>query len=108
MSDAKIPLVDVRFALAIQRKQIDAAIARVIDSGVFIGGPEVEAFEAELAQTLGASHAIGVSSGTDALLVTLMALGIKPGDEVITSSISFFATAGAIARLGARPVFADV
>jgi dTDP-4-amino-4,6-dideoxygalactose transaminase len=109
MSDVTpIPLVDVRFALAIQRKQIDAAIARVIDSGVFIGGPEVEAFESELADAIGTRQAIGVSSGTDALLVTLMALELKAGDEVITSPLSFFATAGAIARTGARPVFADV
>src|SRR5689334_10326992 len=108
MTDQSIPLVDVRHAFAIQRKQIDAAIARVIDSGVFIGGPEVEAFETELADAIGARHAIGVSSGTDALLVALMALELKPGDEVITSPLSFFATAGAIARTGARPVFADI
>jgi len=108
MTDKSIPLVDVRHGLAIQRKQIDAAIARVIDSGVFIGGPEVEAFESELADAVGARHAIGVSSGTDALLVALMSLELKPGDEVITSPLSFFATAGAIARTGARPVFADI
>jgi dTDP-4-amino-4,6-dideoxygalactose transaminase len=108
MSDEPIPLVDVRAELAPQRALIDAAIARVIDSGVFIGGPEVEAFEVELAEFAGVSTAVGVSSGTDALVATLMALGIGRGDDVITTPLSFFATAGAIARLGARPVFADV
>jgi dTDP-4-amino-4,6-dideoxygalactose transaminase len=103
-----IPLVDIRFELEAARPEIEAAIARVLDTGVFIGGPEVEAFEDELAVFAGVRTAIGTSSGTDALLVSLMAMGIAPGDEVITTPLSFFAAAGAIARLGARPVFADV
>jgi dTDP-4-amino-4,6-dideoxygalactose transaminase len=107
MSDT-IPFVDVRAELAPQRAAIDAAIARVLDSGVFIGGPEVEAFEAELAGYTQVGEVIGVSSGTDALLATLMALDIGPGDEVITTPFSFFATGAVIARLGARVVFADV
>lgn len=94
--------------LAPMRAEIDAAIARVLDSGAFIGGPEVTSFERELAGAMNAGHAIGTSSGTDALHVLGMALGIQPGDDVVTTPFTFFATAGAFARLGARIVFADI
>jgi dTDP-4-amino-4,6-dideoxygalactose transaminase len=102
------PFFDMAAELAPLRSEIDAAIARVLDSGVFIGGPEVTAFEAELAAAIGARHAMGTSSGTDALLAIVMALGIGPGDEVVTTPFTFFATAGCIARVGARVVFADI
>jgi len=94
--------------LALVRADVDAAIARVLDSGVFIGGPEVKSFEQALAQAANVSHAVGVSSGTDALLATLMALGVGPGSEVVTTAFTFFATAGAATRLGARVVFAEI
>src|SRR4051812_24861733 len=104
----RVPLLDLPKHHAPLRAEIDAAIARVIDSGRFILGPEVEGLEAELASLCGARFAVGVSSGTDALLASLLALGIGPGDEVVTTAFSFFATAEVITRLGATPIFADV
>jgi dTDP-4-amino-4,6-dideoxygalactose transaminase len=104
----KVPLLDLVPQYAAIRDDVQAAIARVCASQQFILGPEVESFEREIAQAIGVRHAIGVSSGTDALLASLMALGIGPGDEVVTPTFSFFATAGSVARLGATPVFVDV
>ena len=104
----RVPFFDMAAELAAVRAEVDAAIARVLDGGTFIGGPEVIAFERELAAHVRVTHAIGVSSGTDALLATFMAMGIGPGDEVVTTPFTFFATAGSAARLGARVVFADI
>jgi len=103
-----VPFFDMKAELAAVRADVDAAIARVLDSGAFIGGPEVTEFERDLAAYTGATHALGVSSGTDALHVLAMALEIRPGDEIVTTPFTFFATAGAFARMGARIVFADV
>jgi len=102
------PILDLAAQLAGYRDEALAAITRVVDSQQLILGPEVDALEAELAAAVGARGAVGLSSGTDALLVALMALDVGPGDEVIVPAMSFFATAGAVSRLGATPVFVDI
>jgi len=103
-----IPLVDVKAQYAPLIPELKEAFSRALDSGRFIFGPEVEAFEREAAEYLGVDHTIGVANGTDAIVLALDALGIGQGDEVICPAFTFFATAEAIARRGARPVFADI
>ncbi len=104
----KVPFLDLKAHHEPLRAQIDAAIAEVIDSNAFAGGPFVAKFEEEFAAYCGARFAIGVGSGTDALWLTLLALGVGPGDEVITVPNTFMATAEAISYCGARPVFVDI
>jgi dTDP-4-amino-4,6-dideoxygalactose transaminase len=104
----KIPMLDVAAQHAPVEDALREAFERVMKHGQFILGPEVDAFEKAIAAYVGTPNAIGVSSGTDALLVALMALDVGPGDEVITTPFSFFATGGCISRLGAKPVFVDV
>src|ERR687894_1087647 len=103
-----VPLFDTKTPLAPLRAEIDAKIAEVVDRGAFILGPEVTAFEQEFAAYLGASHAIGVANGTDAITLALRALGVGAGDDVVVPSFTFYASAEAIVNAGARPVFCDV
>ncbi|MCK5124883.1 MAG: DegT/DnrJ/EryC1/StrS family aminotransferase [candidate division Zixibacteria bacterium] len=103
-----VPLLDIKRQHAPIREEIDAAVAKVLDHGLFILGPEVKQLEEEIAKLCGVKHAIGVASGTDALMLALHACGVGPGDEVITSAFSFFASASVISRLGAKPVFVDI
>lgn len=104
----KVPLLDLKRQYQTIKLELDSAIMNVLAHTQFILGPEVKQFEEKAAAFCGVKHAIGVASGTDALLLALRACGVGPGDEVITSTFSFFSSAGVISRLGATPVFADI
>jgi dTDP-4-amino-4,6-dideoxygalactose transaminase len=103
-----VPLFDTATPLAPLRAAIDARIAEVLDRGAFILGPEVRGFEEEFATYLGVRHVVGVANGTDAITIALRSLGVRPGDDVIVPSFTFYATAEAVVTAGARPVFCDV
>ena len=103
----KVPLLDLKAQYKTIKPEIDAALIRMAESQSLILGPEVELFEKNISEYLDCKYAIGVSSGTDALLIALMAIDLKPGDEVIIPTYSFFATAGVVSRLNAKPVFID-
>jgi dTDP-4-amino-4,6-dideoxygalactose transaminase len=104
----RVPILDLAPELAEVGPELEAAFRRVLASGHFILGPEVEAFEREVAAYLGVKHAVGVNSGTDALVIALRALGIGAGDEVVTSPFTFFATPESVSAVGATPVFVDI
>ncbi|HGE72424.1 TPA: transcriptional regulator, partial [Candidatus Poribacteria bacterium] len=103
-----IPLVDLKAQYETIKDEINEAIKDVLDSQIFILGPKVKELEDKIAQYIGVKFGIGVSSGSDALLLALMAIDVGQGDEVITTPFTFFATAGSVSRLGAKPVFVDI
>ena len=103
-----VPLLDLKPQYQAIKQEIDEAVARVIASQIFILGPEVEAFEKEIAEYCSVKHAIGCTSGSDAIVLALMAIGGKPGEEVLCPSYTFFATGGAVARIGMKPVWVDI
>ncbi len=103
-----IPLLDLKAQYLSIKDEIDQAVLGVLDSGRFIFGPEMKTFEKEIAEYCGTRHALGVGNGTDALELALQACNIGPGDEVITSPFTFFASAETIAKAGATPVFVDI
>ncbi|MDD5225387.1 MAG: DegT/DnrJ/EryC1/StrS family aminotransferase, partial [bacterium] len=104
----KIPFLDLKAQFNTIQGDIQSALNRVLDSQSFILGPEVDQFEKQVASYLGVPHAVGMASGSDALYLSLVALGVGPGDGVITTPFTFFATGGSIVRTGARPFFADI
>lgn len=103
-----VPLLDLKAQYATIREDVDAAVRSVMESARFIGGPEISGLEQEVARYSQCAHGVGCASGTDALLLALWALGIGPGDEVVTTAYSFFATAGVVTNNGATPVFVDI
>jgi dTDP-4-amino-4,6-dideoxygalactose transaminase len=104
----KIPLMNLQAQYQDIKKEVDEAITKVLAAGTYILGPQVAALEEEIASYCGTAYGIGVASGTDALLIALMSLGVEPGDEVITTPYTFFASAEVISWLGATPVFVDI
>lgn len=107
-SNTPVPMLDVRRQNQPLREEINKAISSVTESGAFVHGPACREFEDSVAEYCESNHAVGCASGSDALLLALMALGVGPGDEVVMPSFTFFATAGSVWRLGAKPVFADI
>jgi len=104
----QVPLLDLKREYAVVKSDVDAAVHAVLDHGKFILGPEVKELEEKIAAFIGSEHAVGVASGSDALVLALRACGVGPGDEVVTTTFSFFASAGSVTRVGGKPVFVDI